>query len=215
MADAKYAVESQTVELLLGPDSVSFRVPQFQRSYAWGAEEVIQLVDDLYYESYWLGDASNSDVPYFLGSIVLARKDDELLILDGQQRLTTISLILVVLRSELTDLGFEDALQIGKYLVSGKIGRKKRPKLKLQPEDSELYEKLLGYSPKQYKELGHQKRSLAHAMKKIHARLNEYAEHASKTRNREPVDTFREMLESLLYGVEFVTIISPSESDAF
>ncbi len=68
MADAKYDVEALTVEGLFETDSVSFKVPIFQRGYAWGAEKVTQLLDDLY----WLGDTSNAETAYFLGSIVLA-----------------------------------------------------------------------------------------------------------------------------------------------
>ena len=214
MADAKYAVESKSVELLLGPDSVSFRVPEFQRRYAWGAEEVIQLLDDLYYDTFWLGDTSSREVPYFLGSIVLAQKDGMCLILDGQQRLITISLILIILRAELEKLGFEDAVQIRKYLQSGKIGQKKAPKLKLQPGDAELYEKTLR-SLEHYQQSGYQRFTLAHAMKRIHTRLNEYVTHACQTKYRKPVDVLAKMLDILLYGVEFVTITSPSESDAF
>ena len=44
---AKYEVLSQTVEVLLSPGTAQFQVPVFQRRYAWGVEEIGQLIDDL------------------------------------------------------------------------------------------------------------------------------------------------------------------------
>jgi len=213
MADAKYHVESKTVELLLGPDSVSFKVPEFQRSYAWGVDEVTQLLDDLFDESHWSGDTSNIDIPYFLGSLVLAKKDDENLILDGQQRLATVSLLLTALEMKLKEAGYSDASKIRQYLEAGRIGERKSPKLKLQPTDSGLYGMLLK-DPNQYKTPGNKQRSLAHAMKTISTRLNAYAAEGAKN-GIAPLKLYEKMVSTLLYGVEFVTILSPSESDAF
>jgi hypothetical protein len=214
MADPKYAVESLTVELLLSPNSVAFKVPAFQRNYAWGAEEVNQFIDDLYYDQFWLNDTTSNELPYFLGSIVLAKKDDSSLILDGQQRLTTISLLLIVLHQKLNHLKFEDASEIKKFLASGKIGQRKKPKIELQPSDSDIYRTLLRLENSNYSavDVRYKKHNLAHAIIKINDRLSEYA----KTSNgSSDIETFRGMLEKLLYGVEFVIITSPSESDAF
>jgi hypothetical protein len=213
MADAKYGVESLKVELLLGPDSVSFEVPEFQRGYAWGAEEVTQLLDDLFHEQYAQGNTSSIDVPYFLGSLVLAKRGDSFRILDGQQRLTTISLLLIVLRAKLSEFGFEDAPGINKFLEFGKIGRIKTAKLALQPSDRGLYRKLL-QDPGSHKEPEFRRRNLVRAMKRIIARLDEFASLA-QSRGVDPLQTYSGMLRTLLYQVEFVSIVSPSESDAF
>ena len=78
-----------------------FRVPAYQRSYVWGEEQVTELIDDLM-------DAlkENPNKEYFLGSLVLQKfgaNSNGLTfacydILDGQQRLTTLFLLLAVLR---------------------------------------------------------------------------------------------------------------------
>lgn len=215
MADAKYHVESKTVELLLAPDSISYKVPEFQRSYAWGIEEVTQLLDDLFYESHWLGNTSTTDIPYFLGSLVLAGRDkeDEYLILDGQQRLVTISLLLNALQGRLKETSFDEASSIRKYLEAGRIGHKKSPKLKLQPTDLELYKTLLE-NPKQGQVSKYGRSQLARAMRAINTRLNQYATQAL-SKELSLLDLYSGMLSTLLYSVEFVIILSPSESDAF
>lgn len=71
-----------------------FRIPGYQRPYRWGADQALQLLDDLE-ETLERGDGE----PYFLGSLVLvenggAHHD----VIDGQQRLTTLSLLFAVLR---------------------------------------------------------------------------------------------------------------------
>ncbi|MFD3810693.1 DUF262 domain-containing protein [Rhodococcus sp. NPDC058639] len=72
-----------------------FRIPEYQRPYAWQVEQASQLLEDLV-EAMDRGD----DEPYFLGSVVLvklpttARAD----VIDGQQRLTTLTILLAALR---------------------------------------------------------------------------------------------------------------------
>ncbi len=63
-------------------------VPIYQRNYAWGEEQIGQLLQDIY-------DASqNEDSNYFIGSlVVLLRTDGVYEVIDGQQRLTTFHLI--------------------------------------------------------------------------------------------------------------------------
>jgi len=65
-----------------------FRVPDYQRPYVWGVDQVNDLLDDV---SQW--QILRPDSEYFFGSIVLQRRNDngyvEYDLLDGQQRLTT------------------------------------------------------------------------------------------------------------------------------
>jgi uncharacterized protein with ParB-like and HNH nuclease domain len=77
-----------------------FSIPKFQRPYAWTTEQAGELLDDFIT---FMGD-SNEPLdklsPYFLGSIVLIKRDDpKSEIIDGQQRLTTLTILLSVLRS--------------------------------------------------------------------------------------------------------------------
>jgi hypothetical protein len=83
-----------------------FTIPAYQRSYVWGKDEISELIDDVNYAS-----EHNPDGQYFLGSMVLrkvARSGDglsfeEYELLDGQQRLTTLYLILASIRDRVTN----------------------------------------------------------------------------------------------------------------
>lgn len=82
--------------------SMWFRIPEYQRPYVWGYDEIHDLLDDLTFAA-----TSRPDAEYFLGSIVFQAKPasksdgrdfDENELLDGQQRLTTLLLMMAVLR---------------------------------------------------------------------------------------------------------------------
>jgi uncharacterized protein with ParB-like and HNH nuclease domain len=106
--------------------SAQFKIPPFQRRYAWGAEEIGQLLDDLF------GESTSTELPYFLGSIVLARQEGvdltPELVLDGQQRLTTLSLLISVLIDKTREAGKTDADWNKMYLFSRSQKGKQTPK---------------------------------------------------------------------------------------
>lgn len=82
-------------------ESNFFVVPRFQRPYSWDRENV----DDL-----WQDAILSEDEDYFIGSFVFwvdDTNDNSYNIVDGQQRITTITLLLVVLRNALLILGDE------------------------------------------------------------------------------------------------------------
>lgn len=71
-------------------------VPLYQRNYAWEEEEISQLLQDLYEN--FKKSKTNSELNYFIGSLVaLKRKDGFFEVIDGQQRLTTLSILLKIL----------------------------------------------------------------------------------------------------------------------
>ncbi len=91
---------------------------------------------------------AQSELPYFLGSIVLARRDDggdeaPDLVLDGQQRLTTVSLLISALIDRLKREGSSDADENKMYLFSKRVQGEKTPKIFLQAEDSKVFEQLI------------------------------------------------------------------------
>ena len=94
-----------------------YRVPEYQRPYVWGKDQIAELLQDL-------NDAMNRDdnAQYFLGSMVLQKKSLEKSnthyveydVLDGQQRLTTLFLLIAVIR-DLT--GDEDCFKTCKEII--------------------------------------------------------------------------------------------------
>jgi hypothetical protein len=80
-------------------DKYLFSIPSYQRPYAWTTEQTSELLDDIATACGNAEDVANQ-TPYFLGSIVLIKDPlkPEADIVDGQQRLTTITILLSVLR---------------------------------------------------------------------------------------------------------------------
>ncbi len=75
-------------------------IPRYQREYSWEREELTQLWEDIW-SSIEYADSKFTVGEYFIGSIVLSGSDqgEELEVVDGQQRLTTLSILLSALRA--------------------------------------------------------------------------------------------------------------------
>lgn len=94
---SKLNVDQKTILGLLSDKKSFFRIPDYQRPYAWKEETCQTLWDDLFdfafpEQDYTKFDSDNDE--YYLGSIVTYKNNDELEVIDGQQRLTTIMLLL-------------------------------------------------------------------------------------------------------------------------
>lgn len=73
--------------------SILYKIPIYQRNYAWGREEIYALIKDVY-------DSLEKPV-YYIGTLVTYKRDDNIYeVIDGQQRLTTIYIILKALGIE-------------------------------------------------------------------------------------------------------------------
>ncbi len=89
-------------ELLKG---VKYSIDYYQREYKWHEKQIRELVVDLsdkFLEEYQPGHPRSkvNDYPhYFLGSIIISKKDGASYIVDGQQRLTSLTLLLILLRN--------------------------------------------------------------------------------------------------------------------
>lgn len=82
---------------LFSDKKTTFLIPDYQRPYAWGETECQTLWDDLFNFTFPDNDVSKFDDnknEYFLGSIVTFKNGDKLEVIDGQQRLTTLMLLL-------------------------------------------------------------------------------------------------------------------------
>ena len=101
-----FGISSRIVSLglLFGP-GVKLCMPAYQRSYSWGEREAMTLLSDLV-------ESSQAGSVHFIGAIVIVENTAKgiLEIVDGQQRLTTLSILLSVLRDFETDPKLGDAL---------------------------------------------------------------------------------------------------------
>lgn len=95
---SKLNIDQKTVRELLANKRSDFLIPDYQRPYAWGEDECATLWDDLFAFAFPNDDSeqfNSASDEYFLGPIVTFKNDDDKLeIIDGQQRLTTIMLLL-------------------------------------------------------------------------------------------------------------------------
>lgn len=86
----EFKPEKTYIAKLLSEDGVKFVIPEYQRPYRWAKDECETLWNDILNV---FGDGSDIE-EYFLGSIVTYKNDkDELEIIDGQQRITTLTLL--------------------------------------------------------------------------------------------------------------------------
>ena len=94
---SKLNVDQKTIFELLSDKKADFLIPDYQRPYAWDEEQCQTLWDDIFLFSFPNNDYESFDEneEYFLGSIVTFKNENgKSEVIDGQQRLTTLMLIL-------------------------------------------------------------------------------------------------------------------------
>lgn len=94
MSNNNLPLEEKSIEaLFFGSNKATYIVPIYQRNYAWGKDEITALVQDVY-DSYKKSESSI----YYIGTLVSFNRGDSIFeVIDGQQRLTTIRIVLGVL----------------------------------------------------------------------------------------------------------------------
>jgi hypothetical protein len=117
---------AKTVEEVL--EKKKYSIDYYQREYKWESKQLAELVADLtrkFLELYEPGHA-RKDVAsypgYYLGSIIVSQKGSQPFIVDGQQRLTSLTLLLTYLRR--LQHGRDDAVDIDQLIFSEKFGEK-------------------------------------------------------------------------------------------
>ena len=116
-----------------------YAVPDYQREYVWGTEEVEQLLNDILSEM--SGESPENFPEYFIGSIVVCPGKDGLYdLIDGQQRLTTLYITLCSIRDRLNALKDNGLDTLNRQISSASTdiagNETQRYRLDLQYEDS-------------------------------------------------------------------------------
>lgn len=99
MNQAKMIKEQRIVELngeTIFDQNAQYVIPRYQRAYAWEYDEIVQLIEDIY-------DAASDSSNYYIGTLIVYKTKDDpetYEVIDGQQRLTTLYLLLSYLRSK-------------------------------------------------------------------------------------------------------------------
>jgi uncharacterized protein with ParB-like and HNH nuclease domain len=114
-------------ELLKG---VKYSIDYYQREYKWHDKQLRELIDDLsskFLEEYQPEHDRRkvAEYPhYFLGSIIVSKKESANYIVDGQQRLTSLTLLLIYLRNLEKELPGDNQVNIDELIVSVQFGQK-------------------------------------------------------------------------------------------
>lgn len=111
-------------------DNRRYDIDSYQREYKWQTKQLVELVDDLcgkflehYKENHDREEVSHYG-HYFLGSIILSLKKGSCFIIDGQQRLTTLTLFLIYLHHRQRKLPDDERVEVKNLILSRKFGKK-------------------------------------------------------------------------------------------
>ena len=143
----KYTEPNNIAQIFSNEKSILYNIPKYQREYTWGQKEWGLLFNDVI----------ENDKGYFLGSIICvddsvsAWSDAILEVIDGQQRLTSISILLIALynklnkmKSQLDEDGLTDLNNIKRELVVKRDGKNiSRLKPQVQNNNRDDYFSLL------------------------------------------------------------------------
>jgi len=114
-------------ELLSG---VKYSIDYYQREYRWQEKHIVELINDLTgcfledYENHHIRSQVSSYRCYFLGSIIVSQRSGDNFIIDGQQRLTSLTLLLIYLNNLQRNRNEKDKVAIDDLVLSTKYGIK-------------------------------------------------------------------------------------------
>lgn len=117
----------RTVQQLL--QSQSFAIDEYQREYKWEKKNVDELISDLLgkFEASHRDEHNTSAVAsyeeYFLGSIIVSKRNGKNYLIDGQQRVTSLTLLLIHLYREATKKGLPVTATIAPMIFSDNLGQ--------------------------------------------------------------------------------------------
>ena len=119
---------SKTVRELL--DKEKYDIDYYQREYKWETSHITELLTDL--EGKFLANYEEGHeriqvkdyAPYFLGSIVISNKSGKKYIIDGQQRLTSLTLLLIYIHNLQQTIDQAEKVSVSDLIFSEVFGQK-------------------------------------------------------------------------------------------
>ena len=119
--------DAKSLRSLLGGSK--FAIDYYQREFRWEKKQVAELIDDLsgkFFESHETGNersaVTENYAHYFLGSIIISDKDGRKFVIDGQQRLTSLTLLLIHIYRLLGE--DEQKKEVANLIFSYKTGKR-------------------------------------------------------------------------------------------
>ena len=187
--------------------SAKYAIDFYQREYAWKERQVRELIDDLtgkFLDSYEPGHSRKEGERYghyFLGSIVISHKRGQRFVVDGQQRLTTLTLLLIWLHR--LQKGRDEIVDVQHLVYSDHRGRKS---FNLDvPDRAEVMEKLMAGKPPEVN-------GESESVRNIVAQFGNIVDHLPEEVTGSALPSF---MDWLLYNVHLVEIEAFSDEDAY
>lgn len=128
-----FETDSITVGGLFSGDRF-YRIPNYQRPFSWDEDNFVDLVDDTM--------SAKRDSDYFLGTVVFYKQDGDLVVVDGQQRLTSLLILLACCRDAIENADYKGELQdciLQKAQLLKKISQRER----LYVKDREIFNEVV------------------------------------------------------------------------
>lgn len=196
-------------------ETAYYHVPPFQRPYSWERDHIVDFWNDAIVEC-------ESD--YFIGSMVIFKKSSELFgIVDGQQRLTTITLILCALRNAYRSEGMTD-YALGIQSLIERKGLDNKNQFILQTETSYPYPQEFiqkNGNPDIQVDYNTEEITLKNAFELITKLINDEIEYIKETKHSRKVDS-RDLIKDKLNKIrdkvcklKIITIEIDDEEDAY
>lgn len=203
MPEIDFQPDKRTIEeLFVGADY--YVIPRFQRPYSWDASNL---------DDFWRDVVYDNGVGYFIGPMVAWREPESPIrrLVDGQQRLTTISIMFAVLRDEFAKLG-EKNLADGIHRYLEKADRNNELQFTLQTEvQSPFLSQAIFKSPpdRGIEPVSEEETALSKALVAISQLVTEEV-----GRRQDPLSWLRDLRDRLL-GLRVIWIEHGNEDDAY
>lgn len=180
----------------------SLRVPIHQRPYSWVDEHVLALLNDI--------KSNFNEDEYFIGTVVLTENNSNYEIVDGQQRITTVSLIYACLRDSFSEKRDSDDIQT-KYLSTYDIRTKEYlPRIELSQQDNDFYRNLIINKNTDFKVQRSSNQKIKDAYSLIKSEIKKLLENNNNDENI--LIDWKEFLDNKL---KVVSIAVPNDTNAF
>lgn len=186
---------------------VKYTIHYYQREYQWQTKQIEELIEDLteeFFEYYSDQDERGKVLEYghyFMGSIVLTSEDNA--IIDGQQRLTSLTLLLIYLYHQLEDE--EERAEVLQLIYSKKAGMKT---FNIHvPDMPERYDVMNALLQKEYMDVTKYSETIRNIYKR-------YADINAIMNDTLPIEALEIFKDWLIDNVDFIRIVAKTEQDA-
>lgn len=186
--------------------SSRFNIPSFQREYSWKDDKVLDLWEDL--------SSNISSENYFLGLIILTEKGKVKKVIDGQQRLVTLTLLAKAMSNKAKSL---DQIRLAEQIESTFLrymnytNQRKFPRISFTEKgDDETFKAIINSNSQSAK--GFPKGATSSQMKKSFDRLSGELDAFLNTHSP---DYLGKLTDFLVHRLYFAVFVHPDDSSAF